>query len=171
MSNFNTDIRFLKGVGEKRAQHLYSLGIDTIGALLRYFPRGYEDFSNIKQIFDCNVDEKVCVKAKIITPITENKIRKNMTLYRFTVSDNTAHMQVTIFNNKYLAARLHQGSEYLFLGKIQSGTFLRVRFAWIFIVFYAEKLRDSDFNLVRGSVYRLDCRGVFGRRIAIFIRR
>ena len=124
MSNFNTDIRFLKGVGEKRAQHLYSLGIDTIGALLRYFPRGYEDFSNIKQIFDCNVDEKVCVKAKIITPITENKIRKNMTLYRFTVSDNTAHMQVTIFNNKYLAARLHQGSEYLFLGKIQSGTFL-----------------------------------------------
>ena len=124
MSNFNTDIRFLKGVGEKRAQHLYSLGIDTIGALLRYFPRGYEDFSNVKQIFDCNVDEKVCVKAKIITPITENKIRKNMTLYRFTVSDNTAHMQVTIFNNKYLAARLHQGSEYLFLGKIQSGTFL-----------------------------------------------
>lgn len=124
MSNFNTDIRFLKGVGEKRAQHLYSLGIDTIGALLRYFPRGYEDYSNIKQIFDCNVDEKVCIKAKIITPITENKIRKNMTLYRFTVSDNTAHMQVTIFNNKYLAARLHQGSEYLFLGKIQSGTFL-----------------------------------------------
>ena len=124
MSNFNTDIRFLKGVGEKRAQHLYSLGIDTIGALLRYFPRGYEDFGNIKQIFDCNVDEKVCIKAKIITPITENKIRKNMVLYKFTVSDNTAHMQVTIFNNKYLAARLYQGNEYLFLGKIQSGTFL-----------------------------------------------
>ncbi|MBR5473430.1 MAG: ATP-dependent DNA helicase RecG [Clostridia bacterium] len=124
MSNFNTDIRFLKGVGEKRAQHLYSLGIDTIGALLRYFPRGYEDFSNVKQIFDCNVDEKVCVKAKIVTPITENKVRNNMTLYKFSVSDGTAQMQVTIFNNKYLAARLHQGSEYLFLGKIQSGTFL-----------------------------------------------
>ena len=51
MYKFDTDIRFLKGVGEKRAQHLYSLGIDTIGALLRYFPRGYEDFSNVKQIF------------------------------------------------------------------------------------------------------------------------
>ena len=124
MSNFQTDIRFLKGVGEKRAQHLYSLGIDTIGALLRYFPRGYEDFSNIKQIFDCNADEKVCVKAKIITPISENVIRKNMTLYKFAVSDGTAQMQITIFNNKYLAARLHQGSEYLFLGKIQSGAFL-----------------------------------------------
>ncbi len=124
MSNFQTDIRFLKGVGEKRAQHLYSLGIDTIGALLRYYPRGYEDFSNIKQIFDCNNDEKVCVKAKIITPISENKVRQNMTIYKFAVSDDTAQMQVTIFNNKYLAARLHQGSEYLFLGKMQSGAFL-----------------------------------------------
>ncbi len=124
MSNFDTDIRFLKGVGEKRAQHLYSLGIDTIGALLRYFPRGYEDFSDIKAIFDCLPDQKVCVKAKIITPISENIIRKNMTLYKFAASDGTARMQVTIFNNKYLAKRLHEGSEYLFLGKIGGGTLL-----------------------------------------------
>lgn len=124
MYKFDTDIRFLKGVGEKRAQHLYSLGIDTIGALLRYFPRGYEDFGNIKQIFDCNADEKVCVKAKIVTPVNEVAVRKNMTLYKFAVSDGTAQMQITLFNNKYLAARLHEGSEYLFLGKLQSGTFL-----------------------------------------------
>lgn len=124
MYKFDTDIRFLKGVGEKRAQHLYSLGIDTIGALLRYFPRGYEDFSNVKQIFDCNADEKVCVKAKIITPINEVTVRKNMTLYKFAVSDGTAQMQITLFNNKFLAARLHEGSEYLFLGKLQEGAFL-----------------------------------------------
>ncbi len=123
MSNFQTDIRFLKGVGEKRAQHLYSLGIDTIGALLRYYPRGYEDFSNIKQIFDCSADEKVCVKARIITPVTEHKIRSNMTLYKFKISDGTAYAQVTIFNSKYLAARLHEGSEYLFAGKIGVGKF------------------------------------------------
>ena len=124
MYKFDTDIRFLKGVGEKRAQHLYSLGIDTIGALLRYYPRGYEDFSNVKQIFDCNADEKVCVKAKIITPINEVTVRKNMTLYKFAVSDGTAQMQITLFNNKFLAARLHEGSEYLFLGKLQEGAFL-----------------------------------------------
>ena len=101
MSNLQTDIRFLKGVGEKRAQHLYSLGIDTIGALLRYYPRGYEDFSNITQLFDCLPDQKICVKARIITPITEYKVRKNMTLYKFKISDGTAYAQVTIFNNKY----------------------------------------------------------------------
>ena len=123
MSNLQTDIRFLKGVGEKRAQHLYSLGIDTIGALLRYYPRGYEDFSNITQLFDCLPEQKVCVKARIITPITEYKVRKNMTLYKFKISDSTAFAQVTIFNNKYLAARLHEGSEYLFSGKVTQGNF------------------------------------------------
>ena len=123
MSNFQTDIRFLKGVGEKRAQHLYSLGIDTIGALLRYYPRGYEDFSNIKQLFDCSADERVCVRARIITPVTEYKIRSNMTLYKFKISDSTAYAQVTIFNSKYLAAKLHEGSEYLFAGKLQMGKF------------------------------------------------
>ena len=123
MSNFQTDIRFLKGVGEKRAQHLYSLGIDTIGALLRYYPRGYEDFSDIKQIFDCSADERVCVRARIITPVTEHKIRSNMTLYKFKISDGTAYAQVTIFNSKYLAAKLHEGSEYLFAGKLQMGKF------------------------------------------------
>ncbi len=123
MSNFETDIRFLKGVGEKRAQHLYSLGIDTIGALLRYYPRGYEDFSNIKQLFDCFNEEKVCVKARIISAITEHKIRANMTLYKFKISDGTAYAQITIFNNKYLAARLHEAQEYLFAGKIVIGKF------------------------------------------------
>lgn len=123
MVNFNTDIKFLKGVGEKRAKYLYSLGIDTIGALLRYYPRGYEDFKNIKQIFDCSADERVCIKARVITPVTENFIRKNMTLYKFNVTDGTANLQITLFNNKYLANRLNVGSEYLFAGKIQAGRY------------------------------------------------
>ena len=119
MSTNLTDIRFLKGVGEKRALLLNRLGIDTIGALLRYYPRAYEDFSNITPIFDCNVGEKMCVKARLTTDVQEHFIRKNMVLYKFTVSDDSANMNVTIFNNKYLAGRLHKGSEYLFLGKIQ----------------------------------------------------
>ena len=124
MSTLKTDIRFLKGVGEKRAQMLNRLGIDTIGALLRYYPRAYEDFSKITPIFDCNVGERVCVKARLVTDVIEHYIRKNMTLYKFTVTDGTANMSVTIFNNKFLAGRLHRGSEYLFLGKIQADSYV-----------------------------------------------
>ena len=34
--NCETDIRFLKGVGEKRAEILAAMGIDTDGAHLRF---------------------------------------------------------------------------------------------------------------------------------------
>ncbi len=118
MSNFKTDIRFLKGVGEKRAQILYNMGIDTVGALLRFYPRAYEDFSKITPIFDCNYNEKVCIKATIITEITEQYIRKNMTVYKFCVADGSGSMNITLFNNKYLAAKLKRGRTYLFLGKL-----------------------------------------------------
>ena len=124
MSTNLTDIRFLKGVGEKRALLLNRLGIDTIGALLRYYPRAYEDFSNITPIFDCSAGEKVCVKARLITDVQEHFIRKNMVLYKFLVSDGSSDMNITIFNNKYLANKLHKGSEYLFLGKIQGDSFI-----------------------------------------------
>jgi len=123
--NCDTDIRYLKGVGEKRAQSFYKAGIDTIGALLRFYPRAYEDWSKARLISECKADERVCVKARIVTEIEENKIRPNMTIYKFIVEDTAAtRALVTIFNNRFLAARLHRGSEYLFYGKINYSHFL-----------------------------------------------
>lgn len=124
MSFNDCDIRYLKGVGEKRAEKLYKLGIDTVGALLRFYPRGYEDWSVITPICDCVSGEKVCVKARITSAIKEQYIRKNMTVYRFEVSDDSGSMPITIFNNKYLAAKLNFGSTYLFYGKISDNTLL-----------------------------------------------
>ncbi len=123
MLDFNTDIRFLKGVGARRAEYLNAMGIDTVGALLRFFPRDYEDFGRIREIRNLISGEFVCIKGKITSDITENFIRKNMTLYRFLVSDGSGSIGITIFNNKYLAAKLHRGSEYLFLGKVQLDRF------------------------------------------------
>ncbi|MEG1846728.1 MAG: hypothetical protein RR239_07470, partial [Oscillospiraceae bacterium] len=55
--NFGTDIKFLKGVGSTRAEAFYKLGISTVGALLRYYPRNYEDWSNILSIKDAPLGE------------------------------------------------------------------------------------------------------------------
>ncbi len=123
MLNLDTDIRYLKGVGEKRAEQLNSLGIDTVGALLRYFPRGYADFRNVTDLFDCVSGEKVCVKAKIISPVSENRIRKNLVIYKFRISDGTGTAAVSLFNNRFLAQSLHEGSVYLFVGKYTGGAF------------------------------------------------
>ena len=43
MADLNTDIRYIKGIGETRAKALQKLGVTTLGDLLSYFPRRWED--------------------------------------------------------------------------------------------------------------------------------
>ena len=40
---FSDDIKYIKGVGEARATGFRSLGVSTVGELLRFYPRAYED--------------------------------------------------------------------------------------------------------------------------------
>ncbi len=119
------NIQYLKGVGEKRAQLFKKLGIDSVDALLRYYPRTYIDYKNIIDIADAPIDTTVCVKAEIVSPISEKKVRTGMCIYKFLAADETGQITVTLFNQKYLAARLHMGSTYLFYGKMQGGLYFR----------------------------------------------
>ncbi len=123
MANFNDNIQYLKGVGEKRALLFNKLGTQTIGALLRFYPRSYENWSNITPISEARGMGNVCIKATVLTPVKENFIRKNMVLYKFMVGDGSGNMSVTIFNNKYDAAKIHVGEELLFYGKLNTDSF------------------------------------------------
>lgn len=122
MVTVSTDIQFLKGVGEKRAVVLKSKGIDTIGALLRFYPRNYLDWTDITPIDNAPFDENLCIKAKVITPVETIKTNRNMTLYRFLAHDGTEQIEITLFNQYFLAEKLRIDREYLFYGKV-SGSF------------------------------------------------
>ena len=123
MASFNDNIQYLKGVGEKRALLFKKLGTQTIGALLRFYPRSYENWSDITPISDARGMGNVCIKATVTSSVKENFIRKNMVLYKFTVADSSGSMLVTIFNNKYDAAKIHMGEEFLFFGKLSTDSF------------------------------------------------
>lgn len=125
MLTASTDIRFLKGVGEKRAELLRKKGIDTVGALLRFYPRAYLDWQNITPISECHEGENVCVRAKITSPVKTANIRRGMTLYKFSAADDSGVIEVTLFNRKYLAENLREGRSYLFYGKLGYGITLR----------------------------------------------
>ena len=123
MATITDNIQYLKGVGEKRALLLHKLGIDTVGALLRFYPRSYEDWSHITSIREARGVGNACIRATVTTPVKEHRVRKNMVLYKFTAEDEGGSMQVTIFNSKYEAAKIHQGCEYLFYGKLNLDSF------------------------------------------------
>ncbi|MBO4895114.1 MAG: ATP-dependent DNA helicase RecG [Clostridia bacterium] len=114
----STPIKYLKGVGEKRALLLAKLGIFTVGDLLYFFPRAYEDRSRLVSIADAVPGEVSCIKATVCLPVSEAKIRKGMSLYKTKVTDGESLMNLTFFNNKYVKSMLEEGEEYIFVGKV-----------------------------------------------------
>ncbi len=119
------EIRYLKGVGEKRAELLKKLGISSVDALLSFYPRQYKDLSEITPLSEILLEGTYCIKGEIVTPVTEHFIRKNMTLYKFSVKADGEILNVTLFNTKYLAKQLRVGGSYLFYGKITGGIYAK----------------------------------------------
>lgn len=113
-----TSVRYLKGVGEKRAILLAKLGVYTVGDLLELYPRVYEDWSNTVSIRQAPAGETVCIRAIAAHDCTEHRIRKGMTLYKTEITDGESIAALTIFNSKYAAAKIKCGEEYLFFGKV-----------------------------------------------------
>ena len=124
MSFENLSIGKLNGVGAKRVEQFKKIGIETIEDLLLFFPRHYEDWSKCYSVSEAPIGENCCVKGYVCTKVSTVQIRKGLTLFKFTVTDGIAKMQVTLFNTKYTAEKIYRGGEFLFFGKV-TGNFFR----------------------------------------------
>ena len=121
----DSPIQYVKGVGEKRAELFHKLNIVTVRDLLCHYPREYEDWSSACSIDDAPADTLCCIRARAVTAPTERRVRRGLSLFQFAASDGKSAMQVTIFNNKYAAAKIKAGEEYLFFGKVDTRRFRR----------------------------------------------
>ena len=108
----------LKGIGKMRAAEFSKKGIETVDDLLRFFPRDHEDRSYTKDIVDCVPNEDVLIKGIVLSPVKENRIRKNMVLYTMAVGDDTGVISMTWYNNRYVKNVFRTGEEFVFFGKI-----------------------------------------------------
>ncbi len=114
-----TDIRFLKGIGEKKALSFKRLGIETVGDLLSFYPRAYEDWKNITPITDAKENETVAVKGIMLARPVPVKTRSGKLMYRSSASDGKGIMHLTFFNNRYVVDDLKEGREFVFYGKVK----------------------------------------------------
>ena len=119
MLSLNSNIKYIKGVGEKRAGLFNSLGIFDVNALIHFYPRKYEDWSQTKSVALAENGCEISVKATMITPVKEHMVRRGMTLYKCRFSDGESIINVTIFNNKYLAQSLRIYEDYVLFGRIE----------------------------------------------------
>ena len=124
MADLTTDVRAIKGIGEQRAKALNKLGITTLRDLISWFPRRYEDRTQVKRIADLVPGETACVAAMIAAPPTVAHIRKGMDLIKIRAVDDSGVLDVTFFNQTWLKNQLIQGQTYVFCGKAE-GNLLR----------------------------------------------
>ena len=115
----NTPLTALPGVGPARARSLEKLGLRTVGDLLGYYPRDYEDRTKRYAIAQAPADTPVCVSAMVAETPRLSRIRKGLELTRVKVVDGSAAMTLTFFNQSYVRDALVPGQEYIFYGRVE----------------------------------------------------
>jgi ATP-dependent DNA helicase RecG len=112
------DIKYLSGVGPKRAELLNKeLQVFTIEDLLRYYPYKYIDRSRIYHINDIDASlAYIQLRGKITGFKREGKRPKERLVARFT--DSTGFVDLVFFEGlKYILTNLKIDTEYILLGK------------------------------------------------------
>lgn len=110
----------LKSLTVKETEKIRSLNINTLHNLLYYFPRAYDDRTNIKKIEELRGDEYVVLKVQFLavsTPYIPGRLK--MTKARAT--DGTGVIDVVWFQMPYLAKSLKTGEDYILIGHVKRG--------------------------------------------------
>src|SRR3989344_8272228 len=126
------------GLGPKTIEKLNRLGLFTARDLLFYFPRRYEDYTQITRIGDLgnpkseyrnpkqhqNSKFKIqnsdvhTIKGTVLGIANKKTRRRGFTVTEAQVVDDTGTLKVVWFNQPYLAKMLQAGSGVILNGKI-----------------------------------------------------
>lgn len=106
----------LKGVGEKRALDLASLGIETIEDLLKYYPFRYEDIQE-RQLAEIQDQEKVTIKGIVVSPPVVNRFGYKKSRLQFRMMQDHDVFNVSFFNQPYLKDKVELSEEIAVYGK------------------------------------------------------
>ena len=118
MPDLLKEVKYVKGVGPNRVALLNRLGIFTLEDLITYYPRTHEDRSVPKKIIDLLHGEEALIEAMPVSRMSEIKIRRNFTMYKLIVRDDTGTCQITWYNQTYLKNMFKVGEKYKFFGKV-----------------------------------------------------
>ncbi|HHH41929.1 MAG TPA: ATP-dependent DNA helicase RecG, partial [Chloroflexi bacterium] len=117
-SGLDSPIEVVTGIGKARARQLARLGVRTIRDALYFFPRRYDDFSQLKPINRLEYGEEVTIIATI-WQVRHFQTKSGGSIVKAIVGDGTGTMEVTWFNQPYLVDRLRPRRQIVISGKVE----------------------------------------------------
>lgn len=115
--NLASSLYQAKGVGDKTAEQFERAGLKTVGDLIEFLPRTYEDFSEVVVIADITPGKRT-IKARC-EKITTRIVRRGLRLTTATLVDNSGKLQAVWFNQAYRETQLKSGEEFYFSGDFE----------------------------------------------------
>ena len=101
----DTEVRFLKGVGDKVAQILAKLDLHTLLDLFYHLPRRYEDRSHFRKIAHACPGEPATFAGRLIT-VDNLSPRRGLTLTKAFIDDGSGALELIWYNQPYLTDKL-----------------------------------------------------------------
>lgn len=107
----------LKGVGPKKADALSDFEVQNLFDLLTHYPRRYIDRTKESQIADMEVGTEASLLVTV-ERTDSRRIRGGKSLVTVNVTDGTALLKLTFFNQAWRTRQLAEGTQAMIYGKI-----------------------------------------------------
>ncbi|MBM3243488.1 MAG: ATP-dependent DNA helicase RecG [Candidatus Omnitrophica bacterium] len=139
----DTAIQFLKGVGPKRTEVFNNAGIKTVLELFYYFPRRYEDRTNLVKVSQLKEGEVQTTRAQVLSFRQHNSWRRrSFNITEAQVKDETGTVLCVWFNQPYIKQYFRLGNNVILYGKVERyGT--RLQFSNPEFEFIPDEVEDS----------------------------
>jgi len=117
--DLDTPVQYVKGVGPVRAEQLAGLGIETVEDLLMYFPRRFSLRRQAQPIATLSGTDQAATVAGMVIDTAYRGFGRHP-LFKCTIEDDTARIDVRWFHGGYLRDQITEGMYIAVSGKISS---------------------------------------------------
>ncbi|MCG2712233.1 MAG: ATP-dependent DNA helicase RecG [Candidatus Omnitrophica bacterium] len=117
--------QFVKGVGPKKIKSLNNLNIFNVRGLLFYFPRRYEDRSNLKKINKISVGSVETIRGRVLA-MGLRRLQGRKTIFQLAVGDESGVLYGTWFNQPYMKNAFKLNDEVILHGKVDRYSKLQI---------------------------------------------
>lgn len=98
--SLDDEVQYLKGVGPRLAGLLAKVGVKTVGDVLRYLPRRYEDRTKLPKMQTLRSGDVVTVRGQVLGCETR-QTRGGKVMFRCTIGDGTGTVGLVFFNQPW----------------------------------------------------------------------